>query len=75
MKMNCPIFIRKHRLTFIGILLGAVAGFLYWKWIGCANGTCPITSNPYISTIWGMALGGLLLNSFQKKNKKTSNND
>lgn len=75
MKMNCPIFIRKHRMTILGLIAGAVVGFLYWKWIGCANGTCPITSNPYISTIWGMTLGGLLLNSFQKKDNKTSNND
>jgi hypothetical protein len=44
----------------IGIAVGAVAGYAYYKFIGCASGTCPITSNPYISTIYGALLGALI---------------
>lgn len=50
-------------MSYIGIIAGGVAGFLYWKFIGCASGTCPITSNKYISVIYGALLGSLLLST------------
>jgi hypothetical protein len=61
--------LKKQLLTLVGIGLGAVAGFLYWKYVGCTSGTCPITSNPTNATIYGAVMGGLL---FRKKtiNKK-----
>ena len=39
---------------------GASAGFMYYHFIGCNNGTCPISSNPYISTMYGGALGMII---------------
>ncbi len=56
----------KYKLSLLGLLLGGVGGYSYYKFIGCASGTCPITSNPYISTIYGMIVGALLLNTFEK---------
>jgi hypothetical protein len=45
----------------IGAMLGALIGyFVFYKLIGCANGSCPITSNKYVSTIYGIAVGLLL---------------
>jgi hypothetical protein len=44
----------------IGIALGGTAGYLYYRFIGCSTGTCPITSNPYMSIIYGMFLGALI---------------
>jgi len=51
-------------------VLGALAGFLYWKFVGCTSGTCPITSSPFMSTLWGILLGGAFMNMFEKKEKK-----
>ena len=41
------------------ILAGAAGGYAYYYFIGCVSGTCPITSNPYISTAYGAVVGGL----------------
>ena len=50
--------------TVAGIVIGALAGFANYKFIGCATGTCPLSSNPWIATIYGMVLGGLVGSSF-----------
>lgn len=39
---------------------GAIAGFAWQRLVGCRTGTCPITSNPYVSTLYGAVLGSLL---------------
>jgi phage shock protein E len=64
-------FILKHKLTIIGIVLGAIGGYLYYHYIGCMSGTCPITSQPLNSTLYGAMMGGLLLNTFKKEKKET----
>jgi len=46
--------------TVGSVLLGAVVGFAYPRFIGCRTGSCPITSNPYVSTIYGAVLGFLI---------------
>lgn len=44
----------------IGIGIGAAGGFLYYYFVGCVTGTCPITSNPYISVLYGAVMGGIV---------------
>jgi hypothetical protein len=44
----------------IGVLAGAGLGFGWYKLVGCSTGTCPLTSNPVISTLYGAGLGLLL---------------
>jgi hypothetical protein len=62
--------IKKHLPTLGGVGLGIVGGFLYWKFVGCTTGTCPITSNPVNSSVYGAVMGGLLFSMLKKENKK-----
>jgi hypothetical protein len=54
--------ILKHRFfrLGLGIAIGALTGLLYWKFVGCHSGTCPLTSNPYKTVIMFSLMGGLL---------------
>jgi len=54
------------------LVLGGAAGFAFYYFIGCNSGSCAITSNPYISTTYGMIMG-LLLSINGKKGKKKEN--
>ena len=57
-------------ITVIGVVIGAIAGYVYYFYIGCASGTCAITSKPLNSTLYGAVMGGLLFNIFIKSPKK-----
>jgi hypothetical protein len=63
------LFFQKYKRDLIGITLGAVAGFLYWKFVGCSSGTCMITSKPINSTLYGAVMGFLVAGIFKKENK------
>lgn len=58
-----------NKLYIIGAIIGAVAGYMYWNFVGCSNGTCMITSKPVNSTLYGALLGALLLNIFKRADK------
>ena len=47
-------------MIVIGVIIGGISGYLYWKYIGCSTGTCAITSVWYKSTLYGMFMGGML---------------
>jgi H+/Cl- antiporter ClcA len=65
---------KQHWLLLVGVIFGTIGGYLYWYFIGCNNGTCPITSSPINSSIAGALLGGLVLTSFPNS-KKNENKD
>ncbi len=50
--------------TIIGLVAGGGIGFAYYKLVGCSSGTCPLTSNPIISTVYGSIIGALVASSF-----------
>ena len=61
---------KQYIITGIGIVVGLVAGYFYYLEIGCASGTCAITSKPLNSTLYGGLMGGLLFNLLATSTKK-----
>jgi hypothetical protein len=59
--------------TLLGAFAGAVIGFLYWKFIGCTSGTCPLTSNPFSTTILFGVMGGLFASDKKSKPELADN--
>ena len=45
----------------IGAVIGGIVGyFAIYKLLGCSTGSCSITSNPYLATLFGVIFGVLL---------------
>ena len=66
-------FLKKHKLVVISTVTGLLAGFLYWKFVGCLSGTCPIKSVWYLSTLFGGVIGylsGSIVNDFIEARRK-----
>lgn len=61
----------KYGMVAFGVVVGAIAGFAYWHFIGCTSGTCAITSKPVNSTLYGAIMGGLLLSAVKRDKKKS----
>lgn len=51
----------------IGLAIGAAGGFIYYSVVGCSSDSCPVTSNPWLSIIWGSVIGYLSGSMFNKK--------
>ena len=69
-------FLASKSTALLFTIVGAVGGFLYWKFVGCISGTCPIQSVWYWSALWGAAFGfltGDIINDFILKRKEKRN--
>ncbi|MFW5805837.1 MAG: hypothetical protein ACOCVX_04840 [Bacteroidales bacterium] len=71
-------FFKKHKFAILLTLAGLVAGWLYYYYVGCLTGTCPLQKLWY----YDMALGGLLgmvvgdlIDARIKKRKPKQNDD
>jgi len=58
-----------------GLVVGAVFGFLYYYYIGCASGSCAITSSPYISTAYGAMMGIVIAWPANKKDTESDDGE
>ncbi|MDQ7816720.1 MAG: DUF6132 family protein [Melioribacteraceae bacterium] len=70
MKFNNQFILKK----VLPVLGGAVLGYSYYYFIGCYSGTCPITSNPYISTFYGALIAAILVLPTRKKSEQPEEN-
>jgi xanthine/uracil permease len=59
---------RNNLIVLSGIIIGTAGGFMYYYFIGCRTGSCPITSSPWLSMLWGATVGYLIFDMFRKKN-------
>ncbi|HPG37888.1 MAG TPA: DUF6132 family protein [bacterium] len=50
---------KKIYRILLGVIIGGALGFAYYYFIGCKSGACPITGNPWISTLYGAGMGVL----------------
>jgi hypothetical protein len=50
--------------------VGALGGLLYYYFVGCGTGSCPITANPWRMMIYGAVLGVLIFDIFTKTETK-----
>ena len=67
MNLNKSFLIKR----ILPIAAGALLGYAYYYFIGCNSGTCPITSNPLISTLYGSIMGFII--AMPGKNTEKSN--
>lgn len=66
----------KHKISILLSVIGAIAGYLYWNYVGCKSGSCAITSVWWRSTLYGMLMGWLLGGIINEQlNKKIKQNE
>lgn len=46
--------------TALYACVGAVAGYGWYRVVGCSTGACPITARWWTSALYGAFLGGML---------------
>jgi hypothetical protein len=61
---------KKTLIVLSGISIGLIGGYLYWKFIGCTSGTCPLTSQWHTSSLFGGVFGYLIADSIKLKEKE-----
>lgn len=69
-------FLKNNITQIIGVVLGIVGGYIYYRSVGCTSGSCAITSNVWLSMAWGAAAGYLIAGMFKPGGCRcnTSNN-
>ncbi len=45
-----------YKLILSGVA-GGLLGYAYYYFIGCRSGSCPLTTNPWITTGYGLLVG------------------
>ena len=66
-KYNIRLWTIRNRDYFIGAVLGGIAGYFYWKFVGCSSGTCMISSKPLNSIVFFAVSGMFITSAFRKE--------
>ena len=56
----------KRLRPLLFVVVGALIGLGYYLLVGCSTGTCPITSNPWLTMGYTGFIGYLLSGIFSK---------
>jgi hypothetical protein len=77
--MDIKGFYKKHTFALWLVLAGLVAGFLYYYYVGCASGACPLKKlwyyNMAIGGMLGWVIGDTIDNWLMKKKKRDEKSD
>lgn len=57
-------------INLIGLVIGALAGFAYYSLFGSSSTNGPISSNPYLTILWGALIGFLITDIIYQSFKK-----
>lgn len=56
---------KKYLYISLSTIIGSGLGLVYYYYIGCNSGTCPITSKPINSALYGALMGYLFIKSIK----------
>lgn len=59
-----------NKIIMLGIILGGVGGYWYWKEIGCVTETCPLKSQWQTMIPYGMFMGYVVFDFIQSYVKR-----
>ena len=68
--VNMKNWISNYKSPIIVALIGALLGWVYWYYIGCASGSCAITSVWYRTMLYGAVMGWLVGDLVKSQFKK-----
>lgn len=63
----------KKLARFYPVAAGAGIGYLYYYFIGCNSGSCAITSNPWMSILYGSLFGAVFITKSKQKTEGEGN--
>lgn len=66
--------LKRNWAYLAGAAAGGITGYLYWFFIGCESGACPITASPTRSIAYGAIIGSLLFSLFKKETRNEQDN-
>lgn len=67
-KSKILVYIKSSIWSITGTILGGIGGLIYFNYFACTSGSCMITSNPWLTTLWGAVVGYLLGSTIKSKN-------
>ncbi len=65
-------FIKRYKWKIVGTVVGMIAGYAYYYYVGCNSGTCPIQSHWHTSTLYGGLIGYVFVNKPKKEKSEES---
>ncbi len=74
--MKIKQFWKKNRFSILGFAVGMLGGYLYWYYVGCLSGTCPLKKTWYYDAFLGGLIGLLIADiivSIINKQKRQNN--
>lgn len=51
------VYVKKNLIHMISVFLGIAGGYIYYRYVGCSSGSCPIVRNMWSSLILGAVTG------------------